>query len=44
MVGGRERGSVKSISSSAPPFQRITRCAAALSRSTLMVISSTSAS
>ena len=39
-VAGRERGRVRSISSSAPPFQRNARWAAALSRSTLIVTSS----
>src|SRR5580700_8751185 len=39
-VAGRERGRLKSISVSAPPFQRSVRRAARLSRSTLTITSS----
>src|SRR5262249_8050168 len=42
MLAGRERGRSKSISVSAPPFQRSMRWAAHLSRSTLTITSSIS--
>lgn len=43
IVAGRERGSARSISLSAPLFQRSVRWAAALSRSTFMMTSSRNA-
>src|SRR5208283_2348670 len=42
IVAGRERGSARSISARAPPFQRRVRRAVALSRSTLTMTSSSS--